>query len=93
VGTSPEDDLPAPSLAAHDVILPKRPASITGLAPRAGSSRGGDRFQVITQHSAATLQFDRHYLDIERTDQFVMMDWSFGRGEASYVVIPREDWR
>ncbi|MGD0240642.1 MAG: tautomerase family protein [Streptosporangiaceae bacterium] len=20
-------------------------------------------------------------------------DWSFGRGEASYVVIPREDWR
>jgi len=97
-----------------------------------------DRFQVITQHSAATLQFDRHYLDIERTDQFVMIrvtlsagrtteakstfyrrlaellaerielrpadlavilvenertDWSFGRGEASYVVIPREDWR
>ena len=20
-------------------------------------------------------------------------DWSFGRGEASYVVIPREQWR
>jgi phenylpyruvate tautomerase PptA (4-oxalocrotonate tautomerase family) len=20
-------------------------------------------------------------------------DWSFGRGEASYVVIPKEDWR
>jgi 4-oxalocrotonate tautomerase len=97
-----------------------------------------DRFQVITQHSAATLQFDRHYLDIERTEQFVMIrvtlsagrttgaksafyrrlaellaerielrpadlavilvenertDWSFGRGEASYVVIPREEWR
>jgi 4-oxalocrotonate tautomerase len=23
-----------------------------------------DRFQIITQHSAATFQFDRHYLDI-----------------------------
>jgi 4-oxalocrotonate tautomerase len=20
-------------------------------------------------------------------------DWSFGRGQASYVVIPREEWR
>jgi phenylpyruvate tautomerase PptA (4-oxalocrotonate tautomerase family) len=97
-----------------------------------------DRFQVVTQHSAATLQFDRHYLDIERSDQFVMVrvtlaagrtdeaksafyarlaellaeriglrpedlavilvenertDWSFGRGQASYVVLPREQWR
>jgi 4-oxalocrotonate tautomerase len=97
-----------------------------------------DRFQVVTEHSAATLQFDRHYLDIERSDQFVMVrvtlaagrtaeaksafyqrlaellaervglrpddlavilvenertDWSFGRGQASYVVIPQEQWR
>jgi phenylpyruvate tautomerase PptA (4-oxalocrotonate tautomerase family) len=97
-----------------------------------------DRFQVVTEHSAATLQFDRHYLDIERSDQFLMVrvtlsasrtaeaksafyarlaelpverielrpedlavilvenertDWSFGRGQASYVVIPREQWR
>ncbi len=97
-----------------------------------------DRFQIITQHSAATLQFDRHYLDIERSDQFVMVrvtlsagrtaeaksafyqrlaellaeridlrpedlavilvenergDWSFGRGQASYLVLPREEWR
>jgi 4-oxalocrotonate tautomerase len=97
-----------------------------------------DRFQVVTERSAATLQFDRHYLDIERSDQFVMVrmtlaagrtaeaksafyrrlaellaervglrpedlavilvenertDWSFGRGQASYVVIPREQWR
>jgi 4-oxalocrotonate tautomerase len=97
-----------------------------------------DRFQVITQHSAATLQFDRHYLDIERSDRFVMVritlsagrsaeakgafyarlaelladraglrpedlavtlvenertDWSFGRGQASYIVLPREQWR
>jgi 4-oxalocrotonate tautomerase len=97
-----------------------------------------DRFQLVTQHGPATLQFDRHYLDIERSDQFVMVrvtlsagrtteaksafyrrlaellaeriglrsedlaiilvenertDWSFGRGQASYVVIPREEWR
>lgn len=32
-----------------------------------------DRFQVVTQHTAATLNFDRHYLDIERSDHFVMV--------------------
>jgi 4-oxalocrotonate tautomerase len=32
-----------------------------------------DRFQMITQHTQATLQFDRDYLDIERSDQFVMV--------------------
>lgn len=96
-----------------------------------------DRFQVTARHTAATLQFDRHYLDIERSDQFVMIrvtlsagrtaeaksafyhrlaellaeriglrtedlavilveneraDWSFGRGQASYLVLPREKW-
>lgn len=97
-----------------------------------------DRFQIITQHTPATLQFDRDYLDIERSDQFVMIrvtlaagrstdaktafyrqlaglladriglrsedlavilvendrvDWSFGCGQASYLVLPREQWR
>ena len=97
-----------------------------------------DRFHVITQHSPATLHFDRHYLDIERSDRFVMVqitlsagrsaeaksafyarlaalltdraglrpedlavvlvenertDWSFGRGQASYVMLPRDQWR
>lgn len=97
-----------------------------------------DRFQIITQHTPATLQFDRDYLDIERSDRFVMVrvtlaagrsadakaafyrqlaallagriglrsedlaviltendraDWSFGRGQASYLVLPREQWR
>jgi 4-oxalocrotonate tautomerase len=97
-----------------------------------------DRFQVITQHTPATLQFDRSYLDIERSDRFVMIrvtlsagrtaeaksafyqrlaellaeriglraedlavllveneraDWSFGHGQASYLVLPREKWR
>ncbi len=97
-----------------------------------------DRFQVVTQHTAATLNFDRHYLDIERSDHFVMVrltlsagrsaeaksafyrrlaelladrvglrsedlavtlvenergDWSFGRGQASYLVLPPDQWR
>jgi 4-oxalocrotonate tautomerase len=97
-----------------------------------------DRFQVITEHDPAHLRFDRSYLDISRSDRWVLVqvtlsrgrptevkqafyarlaellerdiglrpedlavvliengrdDWSFGRGEASYVVIPREEWR
>ncbi|MFL5680215.1 MAG: tautomerase family protein [Chloroflexota bacterium] len=97
-----------------------------------------DRFQVITQHAPAEFVFDRNYLDIERSDRFVVVqitlstgrtteikqafyarlaellttevglrpedlavslventreDWSFGRGEASYVVLPKERWR
>ena len=41
-----------------------------------------DRFQVVTQHSAATLQFDRHYLDIERSDQFVMVKVTLSAGRT-----------
>ena len=97
-----------------------------------------DRFQVIAQHTRATLRFDPSYLDIPRSDGFVLIrvtlskgrtteakqafyasvaqrlaerpgippddvtivlventreDWSFGRGQASYVELPREQWR
>jgi 5-carboxymethyl-2-hydroxymuconate isomerase len=97
-----------------------------------------DRFQVITQHRSGDFIFDRAYLDIPRSDRFVVVqvtlsagrstevkqafyrrlaellhervglagddlaiclventreDWSFGRGEASYVVLPPERWR
>ena len=97
-----------------------------------------DRFQLITQHEPGSFDFNRSYLDVERSDRFVLVqvtlsagrstdakqafyarlaelltdaislreedlavvltenerpDWSFGRGEASYVVIPREQWR
>jgi 4-oxalocrotonate tautomerase len=97
-----------------------------------------DRFQVITQHLPETFDFNRSYLDIDRSDRFVLVqvtlsagrtegakqafyqrlaellidavalraedlavamvendrhDWSFGRGEASYVVLPRDRWR
>jgi 4-oxalocrotonate tautomerase len=97
-----------------------------------------DRFQIITEHTSSTLRFDPAYLDIPRSDEFVLVritlaagrsteakrafyasvaqrlaagpgipeedvavvlvenareDWSFGRGQASYVEIPRERWR
>jgi 4-oxalocrotonate tautomerase len=97
-----------------------------------------DRFQLISEHEPESLDFSRSYLDIERTDRFVLVtvtlssgrtteakqafyarlaellaelvalrtedlaivlteneraDWSFGRGEASYLVLPSEHWR
>jgi len=97
-----------------------------------------DHFQVITAHAPDHLIYDLGYLDIERTDDIVLVqvtlsagcgteqkqafyarlavllredpglrpedlavvmventreDWSFGNGEASYVVRPQEQWR
>ena len=97
-----------------------------------------DRFQIISEHAPGTLRFDRSYLDIPRSDAFVLIrvtlaagrtteakqafyasvaqrlaerpgippddvaialienareDWSFGRGQASYVELPRDQWR
>jgi len=97
-----------------------------------------DRFQLITEHQPDNFDFNRSYLDVNRSDRFVLVhvtlsagrsteakqafyarlaelltetiglraedltvvlaentraDWSFGHGEASYVVIPPEDWR
>ena len=97
-----------------------------------------DRFQIVAEHTPRSLRFDRGYLDIDRTEEFVLIrinlsagrsteakqafysrlaqllherigirtedvaivlvenareDWSFGRGDASYVVLPREAWR
>jgi phenylpyruvate tautomerase PptA (4-oxalocrotonate tautomerase family) len=97
-----------------------------------------DRFQLIVERTPASLRFDGAYLDIDRSDRFVMVrvtlakgrttsakqgfyrrladllaeridlrtedlavilvenereDWSFGRGQASYLELPREAWR
>jgi 4-oxalocrotonate tautomerase len=97
-----------------------------------------DRFQIITEHRPGTFRFDRHYLDIDRSERFVLVhvtlaagratpakrefyrllsallaertglriedlavimvengreDWSFGRGRASYLELPRDAWR
>jgi len=97
-----------------------------------------DHFQVIAEYAPDHLIYDPGYLDIERTDDIVLVritlgagrgteqkqafyarlaallredpgvrpedlaivlventreDWSFGNGEASYVVRPKEQWR
>ena len=41
-----------------------------------------DLFHVITRHTTATLQFDRHYLDIERSNQFVMVQVTLAAGRT-----------
>ncbi len=97
-----------------------------------------DRFQLVSEHDARSLRYDRNYLDMDRGEQFVLVrvtlaagrttaakqafyrrlsdglreriglapddlavalvenereDWSFGRGLASYLELPRERWR
>ncbi len=97
-----------------------------------------DQFQIIREHTPDHLVYNQNYLDIERTDDIVMIqvtlsagrsteqkrafyarvaellhespgirpqdvlihlventreDWSFGNGEAQYLLLPREQWR
>ncbi len=41
-----------------------------------------DRFQVITEHSKAGLQFDRDYLGVHRTDDCVFLQITLNSGRA-----------
>lgn len=97
-----------------------------------------DHFQIIREHTRGHLIYSSNYLDIERTDDIVMIqvtlatgrsteqkcafyarladllqedpgirpqdvtiylventreDWSFGNGEAQYLLLPKEQWR
>jgi phenylpyruvate tautomerase PptA (4-oxalocrotonate tautomerase family) len=97
-----------------------------------------DHFQIINEHHPDHLIYHPNYLNIERTDDIVIIqitlasgrtteqkrsfyarvaelvqenpgmrpqdvliclvedtreDWSFGNGEAQYVVLPREQWK
>jgi len=97
-----------------------------------------DHFQIVREHTPAHLIYNPNYLDIERTDDIVMIqvtlstgrsteqkrafyarltellqespgihpqdvfihlvensreDWSFGNGEAQYLLLPEEQWR
>jgi 4-oxalocrotonate tautomerase len=42
-----------------------------------------DCFQTITEHTDATLRFNRHYLNIERTDGFVMIRITLAAGRTT----------
>ncbi len=97
-----------------------------------------DHFQIIHEHTPDHLLYNPNYLDIERTDDIVIIqvtlstgrsteqkrafyarlaellqehpgirpqdvtihlventreDWSFGNGEAQYLLLPREQWQ
>jgi 4-oxalocrotonate tautomerase len=41
-----------------------------------------DRFQVITEHDGAGLQFDRSYLDIERSDDCIFLQVTLNAGRT-----------
>lgn len=41
-----------------------------------------DRFQVITEHPAAGLQFDRDYLGVHRTDDCVFLQITLNAGRS-----------
>ena len=44
-----------------------------------------DRFQIITEHDAGRLRFDPGYLDVERSDAFVLVHVTLAAGRATEV--------
>lgn len=42
-----------------------------------------DRFQILNEHEPGMLSFDRGYLDIERTDRFVLIRVTLAAGRAT----------
>jgi 4-oxalocrotonate tautomerase len=42
-----------------------------------------DRFQLITEHQPRTLRFDRHYLDIDRDERFVLVRITLAGGRTT----------
>jgi phenylpyruvate tautomerase PptA (4-oxalocrotonate tautomerase family) len=41
-----------------------------------------DRFQIIAEHDPANFLFDRHYLGIDRSDNFVVIQITFNTGRT-----------
>jgi phenylpyruvate tautomerase PptA (4-oxalocrotonate tautomerase family) len=44
-----------------------------------------DRFQIVTEHTPGSLHFDRGYLDIERSDAFVLVGLTLASGRSAQV--------
>lgn len=44
-----------------------------------------DRFQIVTEHARESLHFDRGYLDIERSDAFVVVGLTLASGRSAEV--------
>jgi 4-oxalocrotonate tautomerase len=41
-----------------------------------------DRFQIVTEHEPRTFNFNRRYLDIERSEQFVLVRITLAAGRS-----------
>src|ERR1700712_1077202 len=44
-----------------------------------------DRFQIVTEHAPGAFHFDRSYLDIARTDAFVLVAVTLASGRSAEV--------
>jgi 4-oxalocrotonate tautomerase len=44
-----------------------------------------DRFQIVSEHAPEALLFDRAYLDIERSDAFVLVGVTLAAGRSAVV--------
>ena len=44
-----------------------------------------DRFQIVTEHARDAFFFDRSYLDIERSDAFVLVGLTLAAGRSAEV--------
>ncbi|HEY2637320.1 MAG TPA: tautomerase family protein [Solirubrobacteraceae bacterium] len=42
-----------------------------------------DRFQIVTEHAPGALTFDRSYLDIERSEAFVLVHVTLAAGRTT----------
>jgi 4-oxalocrotonate tautomerase len=42
-----------------------------------------DRFEIVSEHDAAGFIYDRHYLGIERSDDFVVVQITLRRGRTT----------
>ncbi len=52
------------------------------LVTAAGVPRN-DRFQIVTEHAAENFLFDRDYLGIHRTDDFIVISITFNEGRTT----------
>ncbi len=51
-----------------------------------------DRFQVITEHTKASLPFDREYLGIHRSDDCIFFQITLNSVLINFVEVPKENW-
>jgi 4-oxalocrotonate tautomerase len=67
----PREELTAIADAVHDAMV-----ELLDVPER-------DRFQILTEHRADTLSFDRGYLDIERSDAFLLVRVTLSAGRST----------